>query len=863
MEAESSSAIVSLAYVRLQLKSRLLSTACCPDKDLVVIISRTGTNAGDKMSLWKMQGSKKWEVETGGGLDEHEEITALGWSPDGQTIVVTHNPPRITLHSIQDGSEERSLPISPILLHPSPSRLTGVWWFKQERKTDKNALPDMFRRGDVVTGSALSILRTLPLLDPLQDDTLPLNAADLFAFQGNHTRPTSKASGLPDNIASWPALPADPLAASIKPSPRPGDNRPGEELDEKDLTNVDSVLVAADIGGRLHCFLDGSYPLGAVTLGPSCEVKSLMSRNEGPFELLVHAEFKAGDAYVFNNVAPFSVQLPLLGTKAVRRVAENSSAARELTWYIMRVVKEMRNSWFGGEGLDGAREMNLNYVRGLEERQTRYSSDVNPVFDLTCLLTTGKSSPALSDFNQTGDQTSDRGLQKWESMVGEALLKLRDYSEKRVAPACQRLHLILEEVRGWSLLPQLYGSFEISVEEIDECLNLAAQAIVLASWLAAVARQELFRFTEFMLFLRYETGRLSSPDGTHVPRHDILEVNEYLMSGLAASSIDKWFIGPVPHFSPGLLATPHTDSLRTSIDRARQFLADPSNLTWPPITRRKDLSHLDRNIDALVQELTIRCQQVFDRAASAAARKAIVDPSLHNIVRFIEKKASEGSDAVRPAPLIRTRAECDASTPGNLTEHMVVRLPRQEVPSAKCDLLCMARSKQCHEGNSRTSLRIDVAILECRQWHGDASTDVPEENAFENFHVHDLDFFDAQSLVIVGRSEASGAPSVITMVDYADLSYHELDERSYVNAPSKEDIVAETIGLLERNQLASVPMPIRKRLTLKQSRRVGSGSGMSLSVNGRPGRRIACVLDGAGNELEMVDMEGEEEEEAD
>ena len=45
-----------------------------------------------------------------------------------------------------------------------------------------------------------------------------------------------------------------------------------------------------------------------------------------------------------------------------------------------------------------------------------------------------------------------KGLQKWESTVGEALLKLRDYAEKRLEPACQRLHLLLEEVRGWSLL---------------------------------------------------------------------------------------------------------------------------------------------------------------------------------------------------------------------------------------------------------------------------------------------------------------------------------------------------------------------------------------------------------------------------
>lgn len=335
------------------------------------------------------------------------------------------------------------------------------------------------------------------------------------------------------------------------------------------------------------------------------------------------------------------------------------------------------------------------------------------------------------------------------------------------------------------------------------------------------------------------------------------------MSGLIVSSIDKWFTGPVPHFSPELLATPHTDTLRTTIDRARQFLSDPANLTWPPIAKRKDSSHLDRNIDALVQDLARRCQQVFDRAASAAARRAVVDPSLHSIVHLIEKEKIVGSDAVRPAPLVRTRAECDASAPRKLTEHMVVRLTREEVPSASCDLLCMARSSYCHEGNSRTTLRTDVAILECksRQEHGDTSMDVPEETKFDNFHVYDMDFFDAKSLVIVGRSEASAAPSDIAMVDYADLSYQELEERSYVKAPSREGIVAETIRMFERDQLASVPMPIRKRLTLKQSRRVGPAECMSLSVNGRVGRRIACVLDGGGNELEMLDMEGDGEEE--
>ncbi len=71
-------------------------------------------------------------------------MTSYPYLVTGQTIVATHEPPRITLN------EDRSLPMSPVLLHPQPTRLTGVWWFKNERKADKNALPDMFRRGNVI-----------------------------------------------------------------------------------------------------------------------------------------------------------------------------------------------------------------------------------------------------------------------------------------------------------------------------------------------------------------------------------------------------------------------------------------------------------------------------------------------------------------------------------------------------------------------------------------------------------------------------------------------------------------------------------------------------------------------------------------
>ena len=72
----------------------------------------------------------------------------------GQSIAVAHSPPRITLHSLQNGNEEHCLPIQ------SSSRahscITGLWWFKKDYKSHKHAQPDMFRRGNTVVCMRLS-----------------------------------------------------------------------------------------------------------------------------------------------------------------------------------------------------------------------------------------------------------------------------------------------------------------------------------------------------------------------------------------------------------------------------------------------------------------------------------------------------------------------------------------------------------------------------------------------------------------------------------------------------------------------------------------------------------------------------------
>ena len=75
-------AFTSIASLRLPTTSRVLRSSWCPDKDLLVIVTRPGGR--DKLSLWKMQGSKKWEVDFDRDILGIETVIDIAWSPDGE-----------------------------------------------------------------------------------------------------------------------------------------------------------------------------------------------------------------------------------------------------------------------------------------------------------------------------------------------------------------------------------------------------------------------------------------------------------------------------------------------------------------------------------------------------------------------------------------------------------------------------------------------------------------------------------------------------------------------------------------------------------------------------------------------------------
>lgn len=173
-------------------------------------------------------------------------------------------------------------------------------------------------------------------------------------------------SGPPEVFQTWPALPSDLLAASIQPVAST-EHEAGENLDVKDQINLDSLLIALDDSGRIHCFLDGTYPLGTISLGDNCIPRYARKGVHDP-QILVYSSQDS-----CTNLMPMLVRFPLLEDRRARQIAVSSSNAKELLWYATRATMEMRKAWFGADGQEGARKMNLKWLEGLEKRQRHHS----------------------------------------------------------------------------------------------------------------------------------------------------------------------------------------------------------------------------------------------------------------------------------------------------------------------------------------------------------------------------------------------------------------------------------------------------------------------------------------------------------
>ena len=322
------------------------------------------------------------------------------------------------------------------------------------------------------------------------------------------------------------------------------------------------MLAVADNVGQVHLFMEGSYLLGTLALREASFPRSVYKLRDHFFAHLGPAA--PGEGAV--DVRPLTVKLPYLMTRHCRDVARVSTAARELVSYVIHVIKDMRDAWFGSEPQSGARDLGPKWIQSLEARQAKefgrkYSlrlgfeglAQGHPRGGPACIARFDMPAHDGSVLRGTYGLSWERRAYEREGalsvrihlpvrsakMKGVEHAEVGDHDDRcsseasghvRKARGTSAAAVVLASAGSsgmgcvvrmtWhssnrrgianssSARPE-YAVCQFKIASVEACLEYTASAIIQSSWLAAAARKELLRFREFMKWIRYGKWRSS------------------------------------------------------------------------------------------------------------------------------------------------------------------------------------------------------------------------------------------------------------------------------------------------------------------------------------------------------------------
>ncbi|KAF8642235.1 hypothetical protein AX16_009510 [Volvariella volvacea WC 439] len=168
-------------------------------------------------------------------------------------------------------------------------------------------------------------------------------------------------------------------------------------------------------------------------------------------------------------------------------------------------------------------------------------------------------------------------------------------------------------------------------------------------------------------------------------------------------------------------------SLVEAIQQACDVARSAKKMQWQSNVIQADYDHLDRNLDALVQELAKGCFRIFNQAAGAISRSVSV--SFH-------PRAHQSPADNTPSVHIEHTA---------LRKHVAIA-DKEWIQSLairtqlKRSLLCIVKV-QVTGGEFAELPRVNVALLDC----------FATEDSDSNIEILEAEFFDDESIVVVYR----------------------------------------------------------------------------------------------------------------
>ncbi|KAL7418520.1 hypothetical protein Q5752_006978 [Cryptotrichosporon argae] len=480
--------------------------------------------------------------------------------------------------------------------------------------------------------------------------------------------------------------------------------------------------------------------------------------------------------------------------------------------------------------------------------------------DLFRLLMTGRTGPAVTDW--LGNRMSNRVVAKWEALLLAAYTTVVKVISESVAPALERVVLLLDELGVWS---DRSAKLSLDTRATRAAMRVARGLLGLVERVRREAIDELKAATQFFEWLKFEIARGSSaadgPDAAPLPAYDLKLAWAFLVSAFAAPALGRHFPHPPAphgeHLDPRTYAEPFAPAQRT----LHALLRDTERRLAKRHTHAQAHGHGDAERDVSVDTGVSYDSRMDSHVDDDKENIGAVDEgSLGTPSHGDDDNGDHGNDynddddddddgdddgsqpdTVRtPGPQVERRVEDEPRVWVHTLVHLVEAVitdatcGEAEKPDKEFELLAGAGAVRVVDGITYIAIAAPTCLRLLRKLpHG------YERAAFaypDGSTCLAADFFDDDELALVLETPA-GARSLVT------CAYAGFEGDAVVGADELDTAVEPTAEL----QLARA-----RPLTL--------AADVALALNGRKGRRVGCVLGDGGRRVEVFDMDEDEAE---
>ncbi|KAK4054867.1 hypothetical protein OIV83_000791 [Microbotryomycetes sp. JL201] len=399
---------------------------------------------------------------------------------------------------------------------------------------------------------------------------------------------------------------------------------------------LSSVLLIGDTAGTVHIFLEGTIYLASVGLEQDSSIVAVQLVNSpGQQPRICVSVVRSGSQLLQTMLQPklpahmcqFLVQVDLL---------------RQMMQHAVDALQEGRTIW------DESRRLGKGWLSRISDLSSSHAVTRPAISQLLLLLTTGRPSLALQDF--LASKMNERALDKWISTTEQAFTKLRKNTVLSIQPAVERVILMLDELKGWTLYKEKFAAYGLRPSWIGKAVLLATEIIKASVRFENLVVEEQRCFNEFVFWIRYQFEKTAQQEnsGPRPPaNYRPVPVAHFIRRSLSESAV-------APFLDFGLATTPLDNNASLKAGQAWLDSIEIDEKTFEPID--DDVDWLDK-VSKLVRRMQQELQGQFDAEdleRSDTERQQAQRPRTNIHVPFSNPETSELPRF--PDPDVRSRA---------------------------------------------------------------------------------------------------------------------------------------------------------------------------------------------------------------